>query len=77
MKGSSRYCKGIGQGGMGGDKVGVEEEEERGTLPQVIQFSLSLASHFPAITQVLACVHLMHLVSTLPDDKGEWERVNI
>lgn len=70
MQGGIRGYKGIGHGGKEGDRVGVEEEEERGALPQVIQFSLMLASQFAATTQVLACVRLMQLVSTLPDDKG-------
>ncbi|XP_050695714.1 HEAT repeat-containing protein 1-like [Eriocheir sinensis] len=72
MKGGTRGYKGVGQEGKGDERVRVEEEEEeeeRGTLPQVIQFSLTLASQFPATTQVLACVRLMQLVSTLPDDK--------
>lgn len=73
MKGGSRGYKGLGQEGKGEERGRVEEEEEgeRGSLPQVIQFSLTLASQFPATTQVLACVRLMQLVSDLPDDKGE------
>ncbi|XP_063853087.1 HEAT repeat-containing protein 1-like [Scylla paramamosain] len=52
-----------------GGSSGGEGEEEKSALPQAIQFSLILASHFPPTTQLCACIKLVYLVSSLPDDQ--------